>query len=181
MSRPRNSGRGLPVGGQGSITNVEISFSLVLPRDASSVPAVRHLMGTTMASLGVHEECIHEVQLAVTEACTNVLKHATGAGDRYQVEVHINGETAAITVTDKGHGFDYRALSGDIEPTEESGRGILLMRALVDSVEFRSEPRAGTVVNLTKRLRLLDGSLLRRLSDAIHGRFEVAAERAPST
>jgi serine/threonine-protein kinase RsbW len=70
-------------------------------------------------------------------------------------------------VADSGGGFDARAegrkeaLVGD-----ESGRGIHLIRALVDNVRFISRPEEGTVVCFEKRLVLMPGSILQRLSDA---------------
>jgi serine/threonine-protein kinase RsbW len=140
---------------------MEIAFRLAMPRDASSVPAVRRLLGSTMSALGVEGDCINDVQVAVAEACTNVLKHALDSNDAYQVELELDHESVRISVTDSGHGFDHGSFRSDAELARESGRGILIMQALVDAVEFESEPRAGTIVHLTKGLRLQPWSFLR--------------------
>ena len=52
----------------------------------------------------------------------------------------------------------------DAEPSAEDGRGIQLMRALVDEVTFTSRPQVGTVVHLEKQLSWSEGSVLQRLS-----------------
>ena len=143
---------------------MEIVFTLCLPHDESSVAVVRHLCMSAMTRLGVKDGCIHDVAVAVTEACTNVLQHAAG-DDQYDVEVRLTDQQASIRVSDVGDGFDYEALVRDAEafsPMDESGRGLLLMRALVDELEFISDPREGNVVRLTKLLELKEDALLAR-------------------
>src|SRR4029079_5946899 len=51
---------------------VEIKFTLQLPRDALSVPVVRRVLNSSMRTLGVADECLTDIELALTEACTNV-------------------------------------------------------------------------------------------------------------
>lgn len=136
---------------------MEISLSLRLPRDEASVPLVRHLCGDALRKLRVHEDCVGDVELAITEACTNVVKHSSGAHDEYNVRIGIDGETCEISVSDAGVGFDHEGHRGDTVPVSaESGRGIILMRALVDNVQFVSRPQDGTIVHLVKSLRLIE-------------------------
>jgi anti-sigma regulatory factor (Ser/Thr protein kinase) len=144
---------------------MEFVFSLTLPRESSSIPAARRILGSTMTNLGIEPNCVHDVELVVTEACTNVLKHADGVGDDYAVEIVLTPDMAEIKIQDRGVGFDEVSLSDAkaLDPTEESGRGIFLMRSLVDSVEFLSEPLSGTIVHLKKSLVLTEGSLLEQL------------------
>ena len=142
-----------------------ISFSLCLPSDAASVPVVRRLCKSALDDLGVHHTCVSDIELAVTEACTNVLKHAHGTTDIYETTIEINDTDCTIRVIDAGDGFD-ASESGREEAVgaAESGRGIQLIRALVDSVEFIPRAEAGTVVHLEKRLVLNPGSILRQLT-----------------
>lgn len=132
---------------------MEIDLRLNLPRDQLTVPVVRHLCTSTLRELGVAQTCRDDVELALTEACANVVAHS-GPGDAYDVEITIGEEAVAIRVLDTGHGFDQANLLdlGDSDATAESGRGINLMRALVDRVRLESKPQAGTVVHLEKRL-----------------------------
>ena len=46
------------------------------PRDATSVPLTRRVLDAALASLGVTEDCRADVRLALSEACTNVVRHA---------------------------------------------------------------------------------------------------------
>lgn len=142
-----------------------ITFSLSLPRDELSVPVVRRLCRTALNDLGVLRSCVADIELAVTEACTNVLKHADGTENGYDVSVSIDETDCDIRVVDSGAGFDHEGhepgLAGD-----EGGRGILLMRSLVDRVHFASVPEQGTIVHLQKHLDLTDGSILKQLAIA---------------
>ena len=143
-------------------------FTINLPRDASSIRFARNIVGSTMAQLGIDPDCVYDVEVAVTEACTNVLKHAQGARDEYEVEFTIDPRRASIRIKDTGRGFDPSSLADahedapdlHLDLTEEGGRGIMLMRALVDELEFTSEPEAGTIVHLTKTIVLSEDSPL---------------------
>jgi serine/threonine-protein kinase RsbW len=145
---------------------MEVNFGLRLPREVATVPIVRRLCQTTMTRLQVEPDCVDDVALAVTEACANVIDHASGAGDEYEVRVQIDGDVVEIRVIDAGRGFDAdrlgRAMPGE---TADRGRGIQLMRALVDRISFESKPEEGTVVHFEKRLQLAERSPLHALRD----------------
>jgi len=144
---------------------MEITFTLSLPRDAGSVPVVRHLCRDALLKLGVAEDCVSDIELAVTEACTNVLHHASGNEEEYEVVVFVDENVCQIRVVDRGTGFDHAGAGvSEAGHSSESGRGIFLMRALVDDLDFVSEPHQGTVVRLVKTLTLEPDSMLRALS-----------------
>lgn len=136
---------------------------LCLPRDSSTLSVVRHITASALEELGVVTEEIGDVILALTEAAANVVKHS-GADDQYEVHLVIENNTCEIRVVDSGRGFDSETLGVNMAgPTEERGRGMALMAALVDSVRFESRPEAGTIVHLVKNLALRPDGPLRRL------------------
>lgn len=143
---------------------MEIKFTLQLPRDALSVPVVRRVLNSSMRTLGVTEDCLTDIEIALTEACTNVLDHAA-QGDEYEVVAGLDDSVCVIDVVDTGRGFDADQLGHtDAEPSAEEGRGIQLIRALVDRVQFRSRPEKGMIVHLEKLLVYEEGSPLQRLA-----------------
>src|SRR6476620_7801214 len=116
-----------------------------------------------MQTLGVAEDCLTDIELALTEACTNVLDHAA-AGDEYEVVAGLDDNSCVIEVVDTGRGFDADALGhAEADPSAEEGRGIQLIRALVDKVHFRSRAESGTIVHLEKELQYVSGSPLQQL------------------
>lgn len=143
---------------------MNIVFSLNLPRDETSVPVVRRISREALGSLGVRAGCVDEIEIALSEACTNVLKHVDGTEDAYEVTVEVNEKLCELRVIDTGTGFDHDSHGRtSAEPSAEGGRGIFLMRAMVDNIEFTSAPETGTVVRLTKKLELEPDSVLAKL------------------
>lgn len=144
---------------------MEIKLILALPRDELSIPVVRRILSAAMSVLGVDRSCIDEVALAVTEAGTNVLEHAEAGGSSYEVSVGIVEDMCVIEVIDTGGGFDAAGSGvGIAELSAEQGRGIHLMRQMVDRVHFDSRPERGTVVHLEKQLHWQDGAPIGRLT-----------------
>ncbi len=145
---------------------MELKFTLALPRDELTIPVVRRILSRSLEVLGVERECTADIELAITEACTNVLDHAR-EGDEYAVSAAISGRLCVIEITDTGAGFDAAALGNqNADPSAEAGRGIQLIRALVDRVRFDARvDHGGTVVHLEKWLEWRDGSPIERLME----------------
>jgi serine/threonine-protein kinase RsbW len=144
---------------------MEIKLTLALPRDELSVPVVRRVLKASMTALGVDGDVISDIELALTEAVTNVLDHAKD-GDDYEVSAGIDDRLCVIEVVDRGGGFDSDVLGRDDAHVDaEDGRGIQLMRALVDKVTFDNVPRVGTVVHLEKKLEWHENSAIKRLTE----------------
>ncbi len=155
-----------PEGGIGSgsyfETEMQITLSLTLPRDENTIPVTRHIILYALREVGAVQECIDDIAIAQTEACANVVHHS-GPGDRYEVRVDIDDGKCVIRVIDTGRGFDWQSLRAEGRPdvSSERGRGIQLMRALVDEVRFVSKPEAGTIVHLEKQLSFEEDAPMR--------------------
>lgn len=119
--------------------DVRVRVDLQLPRDASFVPVMRNIAHCLLADLRVPDDALADVQLVLSEACANVVRHAAGSG--YSVSLAAGHDGCEIEVADAGPGFveDASPASG---PEAEDGRGLMLMRALVDELRFvRDEDR----------------------------------------
>lgn len=142
---------------------MNFEFAICLPRDAETIGLVRHVVTTALRSFGVTEECSDDIRLALTEACNNVIDHAS-VDDEYEVRLEITEKRCTMSVVNTGIGFDAAALAGVMpDPTSPRGRGVAIMRAVMDGVEFRSEPSARTIVNLVKQIELESDAPLARL------------------
>ena len=140
---------------------MNVDFSVRLPTDAQSVPLVRGLLRQALQYLGVVPDRIEEIVLALTEACANVVQHA-GEHEEYQVEIAIDDRVCRISVLDDGDGFDVDEVAGRESGSPlDGGRGLVLMRALVDRLAFVQDENGRHRVVLEKelvtspRLRLL--------------------------
>ena len=139
---------------------MELSLALTLPRDEQTVPVARHIVRNAMEQVGVEVTCIDDVELALSEACTNVLLHS-GPGDQFVVRLDLEDRLGVIRVVDVGRGFDAATLPATDDLVEaERGRGLGVMQAVVDRVDLTSRPEAGTIVRLEKVLTYRDEALL---------------------
>ncbi len=97
-------------------------------------------------------EDIEDLKLAVAEACTNCIQHASGSTS-VSIACQIFSEKIVVTVEDGG-----RAVVSGLEPKalgepKPGGLGVFLIRSLMDDVEYELNPDAGTKLTMTKFLR----------------------------
>ncbi|HEX8628830.1 MAG TPA: ATP-binding protein [Catenuloplanes sp.] len=130
---------------------MRMSVRLRLPREVDSVPAVRRLLRCALTILHVDRDARNDLEIALTEACANVVHHAAGA-DKYEVHLDVGEDHCAIDVMDRGSGFDPSATGAQTpDPQHDRGRGLFLIRALTDSVRMDSQPRRGCLIHFEKR------------------------------
>jgi serine/threonine-protein kinase RsbW len=129
---------------------VLVQMQLSLPRDASYVPVTRSVASSLLTTMNVPDEASDDVQVALTEACANVVRHA--AGIDYRVSLAVGPEGCEVEVLDNGAGASAlpEPPADFLDTDAESGRGLFLMRALVDDFEFMRE-HDGTRLRLVKR------------------------------
>jgi serine/threonine-protein kinase RsbW len=129
---------------------MRMSVRLNLPREVDSVPAVRRLLRTALSMLRVDRQSGADLEIALTEACANVVAHADGA-DKFEVHLDVDDERCAIDVVDDGAGFD-AAEAGIQHPdiAMDRGRGLYLIRALGENVRMHSTPRSGSLIHFEK-------------------------------
>jgi serine/threonine-protein kinase RsbW len=139
---------------------VHIEISLSLPRERESVSAVRRIVAGAMAEVGVESSCAADVELALTEGCANVVRHATST-DKYRVTFQLDRQAAKVTIADNGRGFSLNGMHRMAATLSEGGRGLALMEMLMDEADFWVEEGRGTQVSLTKQIVLKATSLLR--------------------
>ena len=102
---------------------------------------------------GYCEEAVFAIKLALEEAMTNAVKHGNGNQDSKEVTIRfsVNAQRTVIIVRDQGTGFAPEQVPDPTMPDRlslPSGRGIMLMRAYMDDVEYRDN---GCEVCLIKR------------------------------
>lgn len=133
---------------------MRIGLTVCLPQEAQTVGLVRAAVSDLLRRVGADQGCIDDVCLAVSEACTNVLDHAAGE-DEYEVSVQVEGLCCEIRVRNAGNGFDAAALSGVMpDASSPRGRGVAIMRAVMDNVHLASTSESGTIVHLVRDLTL---------------------------
>jgi serine/threonine-protein kinase RsbW len=113
---------------------------LTLPARPENVAVVRHVLGAFAEALHLPVDAVDAMRLAVTEACTNVVRHAYDDVEPGPLEIVIRpaGEVLEVIVSDHGRGI------GPSPDTAGPGLGLPLIAALVHSLEIQHAPRAGS-------------------------------------
>lgn len=96
------------------------------------------------------EEAIQDIKVAVGEACDNAIEHGK-SNKGIDIHYHLSMDELLIEVIDYGSGFNPAGRGEEPpDPFAERGRGIFLMRYLMDRVEMYSKPGEGTMMVLAK-------------------------------
>jgi anti-sigma regulatory factor (Ser/Thr protein kinase) len=103
------------------------------------------------------DDVVHDVVLALDEACANVVRHAFphGVEGTIRLFAEISDDSVTVLVEDDGIGFDPFRVDYRGEVDDLSGRGLYLIRMLMNEVDVQSptERGSGTRVRMQKQLR----------------------------
>jgi serine/threonine-protein kinase RsbW len=83
------------------------------------------------------QETVADLKLALTEACSNAIRHAYPNGEgRVHIVYDLQPDRLVIEVVDDGEGFDPERASDDADGLVEGGLGIAIIRAIADELEI---------------------------------------------
>ena len=137
-------------------TFVSETLELKFPSRIESVDQAATQVCEFATSLGLSDELLFAIDLAVRESMANAVKHGNKLDEKKQVEMRLadTAEGFEITVQDHGHGFDIEQIPDPTDPDnllKNNGRGILFMRSFMDGVEWTTAPDGGSIVRMVKK------------------------------
>jgi serine/threonine-protein kinase RsbW len=127
---------------------------LTIPAKAEYITLCRLALAGLSHFRPIPDETLHDLKLALTEACTNSVRHAyeNGGGGQVQVVYELTGDRIAIEVADEGEGFVVDE-TVEADRLSESGLGIAIIRALADEpLEIERGEGAGSRLRFVKHL-----------------------------
>jgi anti-sigma regulatory factor (Ser/Thr protein kinase) len=133
--------------GEGDQDSRGSDVRLTLPARPENVAVVRHVLGAFAEALQLPDPLIEDMRLAVTEACTNVVRHAYADGQPGPVEILIRPEGGSLLVVVSDHG---RGLAPS-DDTSGPGLGLPLIAALSHSFEIEQVPANGSRLRMSFR------------------------------
>ena len=116
-------------------------------------------------SVGLDEDSLHWVSVAIRESVINAIKHGNKSDAAKHVFVEFETATdtvpeLAIRVRDQGEGFDPELVANPLDPEnllKSSGRGIFLIRNFMDDVRLQRAPEGGMEIRMVKRVQSAGG------------------------
>src|SRR5512147_1275552 len=134
--------------------NVDVFLSSTL----DSVDDAENLVLKAAEEVGFGDDDLHKIGMAVRETVVNAVVHGNRYNSRKRVHLQVlkGDDRITITVADEGNGFEPKSIPDPLAEEnllQQSGRGILLIRAFVDDYQMQRLVPAGTEVKLVKYLR----------------------------
>lgn len=129
---------------------------IIIPSDTIHLATIDDFISSKLAEAGVSSSAIADIAISVSEAVNNAIEHGN-AGDQNKkitVKIEFKENDLYISIKDQGKGFDPGSVPN---PTDKEnllkkvGRGIFIIRSLVDSIDFNFASD-GTEVILRKNL-----------------------------
>jgi serine/threonine-protein kinase RsbW len=130
------------------------SVRLTIPARPEYITLGRLALTAIAGLRPLSDETLHDLKLALTEACTNSVKHAyeDGSGS-VDIVYELHRDRLAVEVGDAGPGFEPRQSAGNgADELEEGGLGIAIIRALTDEVEIAEREGGGSRLRFVKLL-----------------------------
>lgn len=135
--------------------------SLTIPAEPRWLALCR-LVLSGLCRLGpVDDEILADLKLAVTEACSNSVRHAygeNGAAGQVSIRYELSRKALAVEIADAGRGFRFERPVPELGPQpdeelREDEMGLAIIHALVDELEIGAGPEGhGTRITFTKNL-----------------------------
>lgn len=141
------------------MASIEKKFTLQVPSSTENLALIREFVVNVSGQAGLAETEIPKLELAVDEACANVIEHAYGHDVSKDVTIRVTFDEVQlrVSVIDEGRGFDpsqtpQQSLENLVHDRKSGGLGIRLIRTLMDEVEYQIVPGQKNELHMTKRL-----------------------------
>lgn len=128
------------------------------PGRFDSLAEIAEFVTRAAGAAGLDKDAVYAVEMAVDEACTNIIEHAYGGEGRGDIECtcEVNHDRLSVTLRDYGCPFNPSSvpepdIRSALEDRREGGLGVYLIRRLMDEVYFEFTSDSGNVLTMVKR------------------------------
>lgn len=135
-------------------------FTLCVPSSTAYLYLIREFINNIGQHAGLEEADIAKLELAIDEACTNVIEHAYGSDTSKELLVRatLNAEAMNVDIIDTGRAFDPNSVQSEelerlVAERRSGGLGVRLIKSLVDELKYHIEPGIQNELRVTKKLR----------------------------
>ncbi len=133
----------------------------IVKRVPARLESIRPLMktfGEFASEVSLGDQAIYQCQLAIDEACTNIIEHAYNHDSAGEIEVifKMAGDGCTISLTDFGEPYDPTHIprpekGRDLEDAQPGGLGLYLMHTLMDEVRYTPSLQGNRLVMVKRR------------------------------
>jgi anti-sigma regulatory factor (Ser/Thr protein kinase) len=147
-----------------ALSNAVQTHRLIVPGRFDSLAQIAEFVGQAAREAGFDEDDVFHVQMAVDEACSNVVEHAYSPDRPGDITLtcclekeSLSANTFVVTIQDTGQPFKPPSipvppLATDLEDWPEGGLGMYFMHTLMDAVHFEFDSTSGNTLTMVKAL-----------------------------
>jgi serine/threonine-protein kinase RsbW len=142
------------------MATIERKFKLQVPSSTENLALIREFVTTVGKQARMSDDDVSKLELAVDEACANVIEHAYGHDITKEVDVRavFDEDEVRISVIDSGRGFDPAKIDEEtveqlVAQRKSGGLGFRLIKTLMDDVSYEIIPGQKNELHMTKKIR----------------------------
>lgn len=133
------------------------STRLVIPSDPHRIAEADEFLENALRAHGIPDALVTDVAIASTELVNNAIVHGNKSNPNKTVTIELifTDTDLTVRVTDQGEGFNPQEIPDPLAEENllrEVGRGVFIVRSLMDEVRYEAGPGGGTVVVARKSL-----------------------------
>ena len=128
---------------------------LTIPAKAEYIALCRLALAGLARMRPLSDETVADLKLALTEACSNSVRHAYHEDREGTVEIvyRLADDRLIIEVLDQGKGYDPKRVGANARDLDESGLGLAIIRSVTDELEVRErEDGRGSMIRFAKAI-----------------------------
>lgn len=128
-----------------------------IPSTLDYLPKVDEFIEERLRRLGIKKDLIVDIAISVSEAVTNAVEHGNKNDSSKKVIISLKADSSRVEVTveDEGGGFNPNILPSPIDDEnllKQQGRGVFILKSLMDEVYFSRGSKKGVKVKMVKLL-----------------------------
>lgn len=142
------------------MADFERRFLLHVPSSTENLALIRDFVANIGKQAGLAESELSMIELAVDEACANVIEHAYSMDGSKEVIVRakLDADQVEISVIDTGKGFDpssivQKDLKKLVAERRSGGLGMRMMKLVMDEVQYQIKPGERNELKMIKKLK----------------------------
>ena len=133
------------------------NYQVIIKSDLNELVKIEQYTEKLVNEVGFSEEDKDSIAISITELVSNAITHGNNSNKNKNVTIdfEVTQKYLMVSIQDEGGGFNLNEVANPLDPEnllKDSGRGIHIVRSLMDSIEYKNN-ETGSLVKIIKKNR----------------------------